>query len=207
MKLIYYIHQLIFYVADKTHTSVQRRAEVDLAVWDSSNDLFNDLQPQYGLNSAITEALSVFEDDKTYVSAELNDGKLTKPENYFRYTEIGAVDGKEVEVIKANAWNKKLSDPIAPPTADYPAVRIGNNEFEVSPEDTLLKVWYLKSPQKPEYAVDGQGVYDDDASTDVEWNSAYFYILVNKALSKLGINLRSEQIVNYANQMEVFNKQ
>lgn len=203
-KLIKEIHDLIDYVADKGHTAPQRRSDIDQAVYEASMSLFNEYLAQYEITSTVHEYLSVFEQTDTFDSTDKKQdpNSYKKPDDYVRYTMILDENNKNVEVVNNAMWANRINDPNEGPDDDYPICRLGNEWIDVLPEDTTPKLWYLKEPVKPKYSTDDEGNYDDSSSVDVEWNATLFHKLANRACSKLGINLREEQIVQYSEVMK-----
>jgi hypothetical protein len=209
-KLIKEIHDLIDYVGDKGHTAPQRRREIDQAVYEASMSLFNEYLGQYELTSTIHEYLAPFEiiedyDDPVNITAP---NLYKKPDDYARYTMILTKDaptitkGLKVTVINNAMWANRTQDPNEGPDFDHPIARLGSTFIEVLPQNVLILLYYLKTPIKPKYLTDVQGNYDDAGSTDVEWNATLFHRLANRACSKLGINLREQQIVQYSEVMK-----
>jgi len=203
-KLIKEIHDLIDYVGDKGHTAPQRRREIDQAVYEASMSLFNEYLDQYELTSTIHEYLAPFEVLTQFPSAsdKVDPNSYKKPDDYVRYTMIQSEDGKKIDVVNNAMWANRKNDPNEGPEDDFPIARLGSTLIDILPESVKPHLWYLKTPIKPEYKTDTEGNYDDTNSTDVEWNPTLFHKLANRACSKLGINLREQQIVQYSEVMK-----
>ena len=63
---IKYVHDFVFFVADKTSHKKQRRSDIDLAAYHASLELFADYKKKYEETSTVGEYMSVFEGIEAY---------------------------------------------------------------------------------------------------------------------------------------------
>ena len=210
---IKYIHDMVFFVIDKTHHKVQRRSDIDLAAYEASLLVFNEYKAQYELTSTIGEYMSVFEQIKEYETPGgyskpggspsqpddiWIDSGFEKPDFYNRYTKITTDGGKPVDVVQTAQWDKRANHPIKVPSADYPIARIGNDKIFVLPKEVIIHLYYFKNPQEPHYIENQSGDYDPAASTGLEWSMDLWPKIGNLILGKLGINLGEQKIIEYS---------
>lgn len=195
MILIKDIHDLIDFVIDKSNNKPQRRADVDLAVYEASLSLFREELEKYEANANNAELMADFIKVEPF-SAYTTFGTFTKPTDYERYQRIETKTGVGVSIIKSHAWNSAANHPVKPPSADYPIATI-SEKILVRPTTINITLYYFKTPQKPSY-VESNGVYSPTLSINLEWKPSMFYVIVNRALSKLGINLKDDQLIQYS---------
>lgn len=193
---IKYIHDFVFFVVDKTHHSLQRRADIDLAAYHSSLLTFKKYKKEYERTNTISEYMSVFEGIDPYTGVTPN-GTYNKPSDYNRYIKITTDSGKSVDIVKSAQWDRKVNHPIKYPTSDFVIARVGNLKLYVLPADTKITLYYFKNPQEPSYKENQSGDYDPTNSIGLEWGMEIWPEIANLILSHLGIQLGEREIVEY----------
>jgi len=201
-KLIKSIHDMVHYVADKRHAAIQRSAEIDLAVFETSVTLWNELIEQYERTKHIAAQLKPFVLNTT--TAGHSGTSLTLDATvHLVLSARNASSNADIELVKHHEWNERLSDVIDPISTTNIVAKQQSTALILSHDPGAeISYDYIKKPTIPEYVVDGTGAYDDAASTDVEWGVDMFSRLANGTLSKLGINLRSQEIVQYSEMLK-----
>lgn len=197
-KLVKKAHDIIDFIIDKGHGAPQRRADIDLALYYASMELFDEYLDEYEKTKKLHEDMTPFEIVKEYTSGGITNGQVDKPNDYRIYTAVMDENNFPVDVIDNKEWGNRIKSAIDFPTSENPIVRFGDEKIDILPADTVVKLLYLTNPPEPKYVETG-GVYDDDASTDLGWKTQSLHKLLNRALNKLGISLRAEEIIQYAN--------
>ncbi len=112
--------------------------------------------------------------------------------------------GTRIEKVPTHQWSFKLKSTISSPTKEYPAYRhLQGGKIEVVPEGAFPEVYAYRfvTPTFPKWAYDRQGsqqIYNDNNSTDLQWNEQALPLLINRTLKLLGISVRDEQLVQYS---------
>jgi len=114
----------------------------------------------------------------------------------------------EVHDVDSTKWNARINDPVKIPTATYPVCTHNKQELKVMPIDAFPKVIvsFLKKPNLPVYAIDTVGdryIYNDGSSVDWEWHQTIADIIIDKTLAKLGINMRSGEMIQFSKEQQV----
>ena len=88
------------------------------------------------------------------------------------------------------------------PTTQFPIARMQSGAIEISPASiTELEFSYIRYPKKPFWnstSVNGQSTYTPNGSQDIELPDICGTEVVLAMLDKLGISIREQQIVNWA---------
>lgn len=110
----------------------------------------------------------------------------------------------EIDLIDDDKFPSRLIHPIKLPTAIYPIANIMKQTLRVAPDTafTFVLLSLIKRPTKPFYAytiVGDRFIYDDTNSIDFEWNETAHDMIMEKALANLGINMRSQEMIQFSN--------
>lgn len=162
-----------------------------------------------------TQKLS--DDLRKFKEAALNqsvvDGKFLIPTNYVHclaisYNYSRTIDGevktlsRPVEILTEDQWADRMGNWIKKPTTKRPIAIIRQTHIYIEPSTINAVDWYyLRLPVKPVFAytvVKDELVYDVGNSTEFEWPAVNHMDLVRLLLSYLGINLREQQLIQYA---------
>lgn len=193
------VHDLIDFVIDKSDNKPQRRTDIDLAVHEASLTLFREELDKYEEDVNNMELLSDFMNTENYTS-QTTFGTFAKPSGYERYVRLTTQAGIGISVVKSHAWDSLVNHPIKVPSETHPIATIGSSIL-VRPTTMRISLVYFKTPTKPVYGQSG-GVYSEALSTHLEWKGSVFYKIVNMALSKLGVNLKDQQLIEYSEIMK-----
>jgi len=112
-----------------------------------------------------------------------------------------------------------LSDPVSPPTPDYPSCIFKQKVSDLFLIDvvpptgiTAITIYGLRKPKKPVWTYDidptGRKVFNTNGAfpqggtfQDIEWSELLFNDIRNRVLKVMGINLRERDMVEYAQLM------
>lgn len=124
----------------------------------------------------------------------------------------GTLENIEIKDISDESFNYRVNHPVKVPTKVYPIANRLNQSIIVRPASafTTVKIGYLKRPIRPVYAYTTVGdryIYDDTNSVDFEWNETVHDIIMEKALANMGINMRSQEMIQFSNQQQQIEKQ
>jgi len=146
-------------------------------------------------------------------------GHAQLPSNYLHVSSIGidnyisnedcttSVDSGYIEVLTDAKFRGRLGSKIASPTKEDPICRFMSSYIQFAPKDLgSCEFVYLRKPIQPVFAytagVDDNIVYNPSASTQFEWNELEMGDIASMLLSKIGITLRSEELVGYAERLK-----
>lgn len=151
-------------------------------------------------------------------------GYFTIPDDYIYWDSMSYIQSvtiddvvhnlpRTVEILRESQASARRGNWSMKPTLKYPiAVMRVNTQgvaykrFYLYP-DTIASVefHYYRLPVEPVFAyniVDDELVYDAGSSTEFEWGPEKHTDLIHILLSYLGINLRKQQLINYAEMLK-----
>lgn len=214
------IHIFMDLVTSKERGGFNTPAEKDQALDRASMAIFNYYKPLYAKNIEAKEALASFRSKYTYTTD--GTGLIAVPS----IQNMTALLSMDVSVADAEATAAGYASPriwdvtfpnedelpyaknsqINKPTATTPIADIeGINTYRLTPAQVHTgTIYFLKRPAVPVFAYTQVGrtiTYNSAGSTQLEWTEPYLSKVIFKALSFLGVNLDSEKIVQYSEQM------
>jgi len=151
---------------------------------------------------------------KTSVTLTVTNGLATVPVDYMYTTALGLpatitddCDNKKkvefpVEVVDDDEWTFRSIAQIKKPTIEYPICKWHGTQIEFNPQGNY-KLYYLRYPVTPVFAytiVNGVPVYDSANSVQLELPDITHESVCDILLRKIGVNLSSEMLQNYAAQ-------
>ena len=211
-KLIKQIHDLITLATDKGLTTYHSDSQIDDAIDQAQMTLFRQLNERMKIDKSVANLLLPFE-LKASITITAKIG--TVPTDFEHEIEVWSVDGNSVHqpiVIKQETFFRRrrrtTSDPI-----DTMSDRVNTGiiyydsgkKIEIEQQVTPVYMRYYKRPVKPEYVTtltNGQYVYDDSGSTDVEWSHTVHDIITEGSCNILGVNLRDLQVQRFGQKEE-----
>jgi len=140
-------------------------------------------------------------------------GKFSVPADYVHelavsYNYSRTVDGdvktlpKVVDMLTEAQWADRMGNWTKRPTTKCPIGIVRQSSIYIEPSTINAVDWYyLRLPADPVFAytvVADELVYDSGNSTEFEWPKVNHMDLVRLLLSYLGINLREQQLIQYA---------
>lgn len=209
-KFIEDIHNLYNLLAGKNIATKQPPERVDQVFWEITIGIFNDHYDHYVKTQKISDYLLPF---KRKAEISLTNGVAPLPPDYEHVRLVETEAGENVPVIEDKFWPGRARRKLDPPTATKPICRIENSiaetpvrQIQLVPS-TVPKVflYYFKTPAKAVYAYEKVGnryVYNEAGSVDSEFSPLLFPQIAMKLLSRFGINLREQQLIQYAETMK-----
>lgn len=155
----------------------------------------------------ITDALGVF--SKQLKTSVASTGKLTFPSDYLHLTSVRhyyvfGSGGKEVSVeeVENAEYGERTQSEVVPPTLRFPIFTEYDTFMQFEPKNIgLVTMDYLRVPANPVWGftlVNSRPVYDANTSVDWELPVQCHNELIFMMASYLGINLRENELIQYA---------
>jgi hypothetical protein len=213
-KLVKQIHDLISLAIDKGYTQYISDSQIDDAIDQAQMVLFRQLVKQFPRDKRVRNDLMPFEvqEDITITSKV---GSLPSAfEHEIEFWSTGGATGATapkypVTLAESGFYRRRVLDVVDPPSATNLFATIYNAatgpsgpkipSIEVSNQVSPVKCVYFKRPTKPVYGVtgptNGQYIYDDTVTTDVDWSPTMHDFLVEKSLAILGLNMRDGAVM------------
>lgn len=201
-KFISDIHSFIDFLTGKGQTGYHSPEEIDDAVHVASRELFNEMRKVFEQTRIVTTDLIPFFSNPTTLSLSQS-GQVAYP-NGFKYAASfsGGPNKRPIKEIDKAMVANKINDPLCPPHQDYGICVYQKDYIQFYPINiTGVEVTFLKEPIKPTWAYtisNGRYVYDDASSVDIEWGEQNHNQIMMKAISHLGINLRENDLLQFA---------
>ena len=186
---------------------------MDLIVDRAQMSLFNDYYDEFGTSQRLNDSLAPFKRTFQFTAITSPTGLITMPDDYQHLLSLYTIAFDAVRGTSANRPVPILNEDekvardnsqiYAPSTWDPYGMIIQNwnvQLFPAVPQAGL--VYYLTRPAAPFYAynvVSGRVVvYDPVNSVQLEWADKDQNSILIKALSYIGINIREQDVLQYA---------
>lgn len=201
-KFIQTIHDRLQLALKKGLSAYYSPTKVDSEVHAESMNLWLKYAPLYAKDNEIALSLKPFEKIEAISGLSGSAAEGSKAVTACHLYPIAAViaGNKEVKIRTIAEYNYLFTHPTKGPDAGHPICKFVNNMIFVAPS-TDLSVTYLSKPVKPKYAytvgAGDQYIYDDDNSTDIEWDERFHDAIMNRVLSNLGLSLREQQVIQF----------
>ena len=217
------VHRVILFVLDKEQNGYVSHEEIDDQLDRAQMVLFNQYfnnpklpaaaQPQvYSENQRIHDSLAPFKEKYTFLTTDTPSGVLTLPAGFMHllglYTSVyNATLSRNVysgvQVLNEEELIERLESQVIPVSVDDPiCIMNKQNKIQLFPETAQSgAVYYLRKPVKPVFGYTSSGraiTYSSGASTQLEWKESDIQNIIVIALSYLGINLSSAEVIQYA---------
>lgn len=217
------IHRVILFILDKEQNGFVSHGEIDDQLDRAQMILFNSYfnnpklpasaQPQvYSENQRIHDSLSPFKDKYTFTNVDTPSGVLQLPQNFMHllgmYTtvfsnQLGRNIYSAVQVLNEEEIIQRLESQVIPVGTDDPICIMNKlNRIQLFPETAQSgAVYYLRRPVKPVFGYTESGrviTYNAGTSTQLEWKESDLQNIIVNALSYLGVNLSSQEVIQYA---------
>ena len=215
------VHRVILFILDKEQNGFISHDEIDDQLDRAQMVLFNNYfvnpkipasaQPQiYSENQRIHDSLSPFKDRYTFTNTP--SGVVTLPSDFMHllslYTTLYSSTlsrniYSSVQILNEEELIERLESQVIPVSADDPiGIMNKQNKIQLFPETAQSGgVYYMRKPLKPVfgYTQSGRNVtYNSGTSIQLEWKESDIQNIIVIALSYLGINLSSADIVQYS---------
>ena len=209
-------HDFIRYILEKERGGWVAPEEIDENLHRAQWEKFNEDYGAYAFNQNAKDALSPFSTKMQFTSAN---GIVSFPTTvgtipfyehllsmYVQYYDNIAqkIRYKSIKLLDEAQIAQRLDSQIlAPLVTDPVGEQIGVGVFQLYPATNLAGyAYYLRQPIKPQFVytfgTDGREIiYNQSASTQMEWNLSSMNKILLKAIQLAGVNLNDEQIVQY----------
>lgn len=218
------IHDLLNFWINKVQGEFYSPEELDMILDRGQMSLYQDLQPKYATSQRIKDALSPFRGVYNFGYADTVLGVLTIPSDHsalnildlqitYDISARSIVKYVPIALVNEDERSDRLNSQIDPVSATAPVgEQIGENSFQLYPKVQYRgSITFLKRPQAPVFAynlVSGRViVYDAANSTQLQWRETEQNSVIIKALSSIGINISSQEIMQWAEQKSIQNVQ
>jgi hypothetical protein len=193
--------------------------ELDDIVDRGSMALYTDYQPKYATSQRVKDAMAPFRRVWSFTPSDTVSGVIPVPSNLsylnllsitVSYTISDRTTYAPVTMVNEDEIANRLNSQIDPVTVTSPiGEQLSPGFFRLYPLSGYTgNIVFLRRPVKPNFVYTTIServiVYDDAASTQLEWAETEMDSVLLKALSTLGINLTDQEITQYA---EVKNQQ
>ncbi len=172
--------------------------------------LYSDLKPKYATSQLIKDALSPFRE--TYNFTTLISGYVIVPDStyldvldiqiYFQISNRTVY--YPIDLVNEDTRAQRLNSQIDPVTITSPiGEQTAPRTFRLYPTGVYNgNVTYLRRPVKPVFGysvISGRIiVYDPNTSTQLEWRETEIPSIIIKALSSIGINIGSQEVMQWS---------
>ncbi len=172
--------------------------------------LYSDLKPKYATSQLIKDALSPFRE--TYNFTTLISGYVIVPDStyldvldiqiYFQISNRTVY--YPIDLVNEDTRAQRLNSQIDPVTITSPiGEQTAPRTFRLYPIGVYNgNVTYLRRPIKPVFGysvISGRIiVYDPNTSTQLEWRETEIPSIIIKALSSIGINIGSQEVMQWS---------
>lgn len=190
-------------------------SELELLLDRGQMAYYVDLQSKYATSQRIKDALAPFRDTYEFGHGDSLLGVVTVPEedNYLDLLELriyytisgrGTVKYVSISPMNEDERSERLNSQLDPVTETSPiGEQIGKGSFQLWPKVQYTgEVVFFRRPVAPVFAytvISGRViVYNEADSTQLEWGETHIVPILLKALASIGINLRDEEVQNFA---------
>lgn len=196
-------HQGAYYTIDEL-TDIVDRGQISL---------FSDLQPFYATSQHVKDALAPFRRTWSFTPSDTISGVIPVPSNlnylnlldiYITYSVSDRTFYAPVTMINEDERAIRLNSQIDPVTVTSPiGEQLAPGFFKLYPTAGYTGViTFFRRPVKPVFAYTTIServiVYDNAASTQLEWPENWINALLLKALDTAGINLTDQERLQFA---------
>jgi hypothetical protein len=188
-------------------------SELEQVIDRGQMSLYEDLQPKYATSQRIKDALVPFRDTYDFNSTNTVSGYIVVPSNrnYLNLLDVQVhfgISGREfyvpVHMINEDERAHRLNSQIDPVTTSAPIGEMTAPRYiKLYPTSGYTgTVTFLRRPVIPVFnytLISGRViVYNQEASTQLEWPENWITPVLIKALQNIGINLGSADLVQWS---------
>lgn len=166
----------------------------------------------YGDSQRMDDALSPFKKTYTFTTLDTANGIITLPDDYMhlialKTTRFNATLGRNVtipvQVLAEDELIERLESQVLPVSLSDPiCVMNAAKKIQLFPETPQTgMVYYFKRPKAPKFAYTQSGrviTYNSGSSDQLEWNEADVNNIISQALSYVGLNIQSQEVIAFA---------
>jgi hypothetical protein len=201
------VHNRLRFYIDKSKNDWYPPGELDNTLDDAQLELFTQLAPQYGATQKVHDSLLPFKEEYGFSNAASPGGLITLPANYQHLlaVETQILDGTTTLYLAAELLNEsqistRRSSQLIPLSVKTPVCLLKKGKkVQLYPAvPSAGTVYYLRKPAAPVFVYTPNGrqlVYNQNASTQLEWDDPSIEKIIYKTLSLLGINLKDGEAI------------
>lgn len=208
-------YEFLNFFVNKVTGSYYSPPELDLIVDRGQMSLFEELRPKYATSQRIQDALAPFLEDYEFTASNTLSGYIIVPSdrNYITLLDIQINFGisnrtvyASVPIVNKDERSNRLNSQLNPVTVTSPiAEQTAPRYFKIYPisgyEGTVT---YFRRPVAPYFdytLISGRVIqYNSAQSVQLEWPEDWQNAVYIKALSSIGINIRENDIEQFAEQ-------
>jgi hypothetical protein len=205
-------NQLNFWINKKTGAWYSPE-ELDAITDRGQISLFSDIQPQYATSQHVKDALAPFRRVWPFGPSETVSGVIPIPSNLnylnllsitVSYTISDRTTYAPVTMVNEDEIANRLNSQIDPVTVTSPiGEQLSPGFFRLYPSSGYTgNIVFFRRPAKPAFVYttisERVVVYDDAASTQLEWPENWQNAVLLKALISAGINLTDQEIQQFS---------
>lgn len=220
------IHDIILFYLNKSQQGFISHEEIDAVLDRAQMAIFNRYHANpliytvpgrkenfgYGDSQRMDDALAPFKKSYTFTNGDTPGGVVTLPNDYMHliglYTtqyvaSLGRNVVNPVQVLAEDELIERLESQVLPVTLFEPiCIMNAQKKIQLFPEQAQSgKVYYFKRPAVPKFSYTQSArtiTYDANTSVQLEWNEADINNVIMQALSEYGLNLQSQEVIQFA---------
>lgn len=212
------VHDRIDFLLKKTRTGFFSREKKDAAIHNGQLAVFASYFAEFLQTQYVHEALRPFRE--TIDLTTNNTGYVAYPSGYEHATGamVNYYDNElqqnfvhALKFYKSDELPDALSSQVRPVANRTPISVLTKTGVQVYPKTAVYTVTlnYLSTPVKPLYSYTASGTvetYVSGTSVHPQWADTYINAVIMKAIEALGVNLKSPEMVQYANEKTIQNQ-
>lgn len=190
--------------------------QCDLLVDRSQMELYNRLYKIYGAGQRLNDSLSPFKRNFTFTQATSPAGLIQPPDDYYNLLSVIPIIYDSIlkaprdvtcPVVNEDEIVAMENSQLIPNNTTNPFCVIGTNwTVQLYPKIPQVgTIFYLCRPATPDFVYTNVGrtiTYNQDDSTQLEWADKDVGDIIVIAMEFLGVNLRAQDIVGWAQNKE-----
>lgn len=208
------IHETLRFYLDRFQMGWYSPEQLDSMLDRAQMQFFNNQCPQYAISQEIHDQLLPFKAEYVFTNVTSPAGLITFPVDYESLIAVQTqiIDGSTtiyppVELLNEAQISERRSSQFTPVSLKYPVGLIkAGKTFQIYPASASAGVvYYMRRPDVPEFVYTNSGrtiIYNQAASTQLEWDDTATEKIIFITLGLLGINLQAGDIVQLADVKE-----
>lgn len=195
------IKQLVYRVTNFQMAGQMSPEDFNLYCKRAENLLFEELYSAYEATRLISDGLSAFKTELTYMPVA--SGQYAYPSDYRHATGfVSLKDSEPDKVLEEVPIDKMIYRVLSVilPIEEYPIiVHSASNGFKVYPKNTWVRMYYLKIPTYSKWAytvVSGRPVYDPTLSIQSSFPESFHIEIAKKILFEAGVQVSRQDLIN-----------
>jgi hypothetical protein len=214
------VYDLLNFLINKFQGGWYSPKELDLVVDRAQMSLFNSYYLEYSTSQRLNDAMGPFKRSVTFTNVDTPAGLYTVPVNYMHLLSLHTVvmisgvvpvQNRAVPILNEDEKVFRDNSQIIPVSVIDPyAVIVQNRNIQFYPAVPQAgALYYLSRPAAPVFAysiISGRVVvYNEGASTQLEWADNDVLSIIVKALNMLGINMGEQDVLQWSENKDQLN--